>query len=675
MPAPPRPTPPAHARSPRRPAATALAVGLVALVLAFNPAATRPARAYPGSAVTLVGHGWGHGRGMGQYGALGYALGGWGYGAILDHFYGGTTTSTVSNVTMTVRLTRLDNLDTIAAQERGLGTVNGSGNFTGLRAQLVGPNSFQVFTGPGCAGPWTALGGPMAGPVSFSSPNSGDDHTTMLQTCEAGGNRWYRGDLLAVDSGSGPRTVGRLDLDSYVRGVVPRESPASWGDLGSGAGMNALRAQAVAARSYGDAQNSSPPFAKTCDTDACQVYGGVAMQQGGTFIQLEQPQSNQATTDTAGQVRVFGNGQVASTEFSSSTGGYTAGGVFPAVVDDGDATPSNPNHTWSASIPVGDIQNAYPSIGTLLAVNVTRRNGLGDLGGRVVQLVVEGTSGSVTVSGADFRSRFGLKSDWFAVTNGPNGGIDGYWVVAPDGGIFAFGAAGFFGSMGGKRLNQPVVGMAAAPAANGYWQVASDGGIFAFGGAGFFGSMGGRPLNKPMVGMAPTATGNGYWTVASDGGIFAFGGARFFGSMGGRPLNKPVVGMARTPSGKGYWLVASDGGIFSFGDAQFHGSTGAIRLNQPVVGMASAPSGAGYWLIAADGGLFAFNVPFFGSLPGIRANDGAGGMGATATGGGYEIVGQSGRVYPFGDAPYFGDVAHAVPGYRGGVRGIDLKHQ
>ena len=81
MPAPPRPTPPAHARSPRRPAATALAVGLVALVLAFNPAATRPARAYPGSAVTLVGHGWGHGRGMGQYGALGYALGGWGYGA------------------------------------------------------------------------------------------------------------------------------------------------------------------------------------------------------------------------------------------------------------------------------------------------------------------------------------------------------------------------------------------------------------------------------------------------------------------------------------------------------------------------------------------------------------------------------------------------------------------
>ena len=83
MPAPPRPTPPAHARSPRRPAATALAVGLVALVLAFNPAATRPARAYPGSAVTLVGHGWGHGRGMGQYGALGYAQHGFGYRDIL----------------------------------------------------------------------------------------------------------------------------------------------------------------------------------------------------------------------------------------------------------------------------------------------------------------------------------------------------------------------------------------------------------------------------------------------------------------------------------------------------------------------------------------------------------------------------------------------------------------
>ena len=66
----------------------------------------------------------------------------------------------------------------------------------------------------------------------------------------------------------------------------------------------------------------------------------------------------------------------------------------------------------------------------------------------------------------------------------------------------------------------------------GYWLVASDGGIFAFGDAGFFGSMGHQRLNKPIVGMAATPDGKGYWLVASDGGIFAFGNAAFFGSRG-----------------------------------------------------------------------------------------------------------------------------------------------
>jgi predicted secreted protein len=74
--------------------------------------------------------------------------------------------------------------------------------------------------------------------------------------------------------------------------------------------------------------------------------------------------------------------------------------------------------------------------------------------------------------------------------------------VASDGGIFAFGDAGFHGSMGATRLNQPVVGIAATPDGNGYWEVASDGGIFAFGDAGFHGSMGATRLNKPVVGIA-----------------------------------------------------------------------------------------------------------------------------------------------------------------------------
>jgi hypothetical protein len=185
-------------------------------------------------------------------------------------------------------------------------------------------------------------------------------------------------------------------------------------------------------------------------------------------------------------------------------------------------------------------------------------------------------------------------------------GTAGYWIVASDGGVFTFGGAPFFGSMGGQRLASPVVGMAATPSGRGYWLVAKDGGIFAFGDAQFHGSMGGKPLNKPVVGMAATRDGGGYWLVGADGGIFAFGNAGFHGSMGGKALNSPMVGMARSATGAGYWLVASDGGIFAFGDAVFGGSMGGQPLNAGVVGIAGTGTSNGYWFVGSDGGVFAY---------------------------------------------------------------------
>jgi hypothetical protein len=101
----------------------------------------------------------------------------------------------------------------------------------------------------------------------------------------------------------------------------------------------------------------------------------------------------------------------------------------------------------------------------------------------------------------------------------------------------------------------------------GYWLVASDGGIFPFGTAGGFGSTGNIPLNQPIVGMAAAPDRAGYWLVAADGGIFPFGSAKGHGSTGNIHLNQPIVGMAATTAGNGYWLVARDGGIFPFGDA------------------------------------------------------------------------------------------------------------
>ena len=192
------------------------------------------------------------------------------------------------------------------------------------------------------------------------------------------------------------------------------------------------------------------------------------------------------------------------------------------------------------------------------------------------------------------------------------------------------------------RSNNPLVGLVSANSGAGYWQVASDGGVFAFGDARSFGSAGSLRLSQPVVGMARTPSGNGYWLVAADGGVFNYGDAAFRGSAAALRLNQPVVGMASTPTGNGYWLVAADGGIFAYGDARFyrlhrqpaaqparrrHGRhthrqrllagrrrrrhlrlrrrplpsarPAACALNQPVVGMASTPTGHGYWLVAA----------------------------------------------------------------------------
>ncbi|HVF74115.1 MAG TPA: CAP domain-containing protein [Acidimicrobiales bacterium] len=228
----------------------------------------------------------------------------------------------------------------------------------------------------------------------------------------------------------------------------------------------------------------------------------------------------------------------------------------------------------------------------------------------------------------------------------------GWYRLAGAGGeVHGFGTASGFTTV---PTNSPIVAIAARKG-GGYWQAAANGAVFASGAAPFFGSMAGRPLNSPIVGMAPTRTGDGYWLVGRDGGIFSFGDAQFFGSTGSMRLNQPVVGMTASPTGNGYWFVASDGGIFSFGDARFHGSTGSMRLNAPVLGMAATASGGGYWLFARDGGIFTFgDAPFFGSTGSIRLNQPVVGMTPTSTGRGYWFVASDGGIFTFGDASFLG---------------------
>jgi CSLREA domain-containing protein len=239
----------------------------------------------------------------------------------------------------------------------------------------------------------------------------------------------------------------------------------------------------------------------------------------------------------------------------------------------------------------------------------------------------------------------------------------GYWTVASDGGVFTFGGYTFYGSMGGTKLNAPVVGMAATPDRGGYFLVGSDGGVFTFGNAvgHFHGSTGNIKLNAPVVGIAAMPDGDGYFLVASDGGVFTFGSAapHFHGSMGATKLNSPMVGIAVMPDGDGYFLVAADGGVFTFGSAapHFHGSTGAIKLNSPMVGIAVTQDGDGYWMTAGDGGVFTFgNAKFLGSMGAVKLNKPVVGIAATSDAQGYWLVATDGGIFTFGNAMFLGSM-------------------
>ncbi|MEO1064366.1 MAG: hypothetical protein AAFZ07_23345 [Actinomycetota bacterium] len=223
--------------------------------------------------------------------------------------------------------------------------------------------------------------------------------------------------------------------------------------------------------------------------------------------------------------------------------------------------------------------------------------------------------GTVEAYGTDhYGQRPALQASEMVTSLSVTPGGDGYWLFTDRGRVHVFGDALSWGDLSttldpsgvpiSDLLNGPIVGSVPTPTGNGYWMVASDGGIFAFGDAEFYGSMGGEVLNGPVVGLAPTPSNRGYWLVATDGGIFAFGDAGFYGSMGGEVLNQPVTSMI--PQGAGYMMLATDGGIFNFGDSQFHGSLGGTTQPHPVVAATVRSDLSGYLLLNSTGTAFAF---------------------------------------------------------------------
>ena len=410
----------------------------------------------PPLGIVIRGHGFGHGRGLSQYGALGWATKfNWTWQQILDFYYSGSgrTISTLglvatdANMTpggvMSVRLTVQDGRQTAAVSDNATLQWSGrAGTYGALIARPVARNTYDVFgsasascgSTSGTPTGFTVLARAVAGPIDFVTVAGSDPAASapgqLVGVCEPATStykariRYYRGGVRATVDGSGyHRTVNLVTTESYVRGVVPRESPAGWGDAAGGLGMNALRAQAVAARSYALSE-ARYSYAKTCDTQDCQVYGGAALRTVGSTsaLLLEDSRSDRAVAETANVIIRASDNNVVRTEFTSSNGGRTAGGMFPARADDGDIAADAALQNWSRMISAKSIQAKYPTIGVLMSV-VTQHDGLGgDFGGYATQVVVTGTAGSVTRSAWNFRSDWDLDNSWYDTS--PIAGVD-----------------------------------------------------------------------------------------------------------------------------------------------------------------------------------------------------------------------------------------------------------
>ncbi|MFZ9246962.1 MAG: peptidoglycan-binding protein [Ilumatobacteraceae bacterium] len=422
--------------------AASLIVGLVPAQVAQAEEGQLP------GGVIIYGRGFGHGRGLSQYGAYGWAtVHGWSWEQILDFYYGGATGNSRSNLEapnqeMTTWLSAMNNRQTGVVSDSGtmrlLEDPDQGRRFTSMvaREKSGAQRVYQVWgsgerkclnesDSPEAAG--FTLIGEFNETASFVTNSSQDPGASALDTvglCEprsASANqvRYYRGIVRAMNNTKNEnRTINIARLDDYLRGVVPRESPASWGDTAGGAGMNALRAQAVAARSYSVTENRYAGLAKTCDTQDCQVYGGAALRTSvnASPTVLESANTDRAVAETTGVVIRNPKGNVVRTEFSSSNGGRTAGGEFPALADEGDISANSSLMIWTRAFSAAQIVAKYPQVGVLTSVTTTNDGLGGDFGGYTLDVTIAGTSGSVKVSGWAFRTAFGLPAPWFGAT-------------------------------------------------------------------------------------------------------------------------------------------------------------------------------------------------------------------------------------------------------------------
>ena len=375
-----------------------LLVGLVAPLLLAAPASAADSWSVPRSAtVTIVGHGYGHGHGMSQYGAEGAARQGLTWREILGFYYPGTE---VGRAGRSIRvLVSADTTDDLVVVPREGLTVHNLGTGETWLLPARDTTRWRVITVDGTARvQWLATRWrtwrTLTGDGAFSA--AGEPVTLVTPT----GTRAYRGRLTSAPLSGGRVTVNTLRLEQYLRGVVPLEMPALWSPA-------AVRAQAVAARTYAAYERAHPRSVAfdVYDTTQSQVYGGVAAEHSA---------SDAAVRATRRRILRY-DGAPAFTQFSSSSGGWTAAGSVPYLVaqrDPYDDWSGNPVHEWSVKVSDRTFEAAWPALGNLRRITVLARDGNGEWGGRVTSLRLVGSRRSVTVSGDTMRSVLGLRSTW-----------------------------------------------------------------------------------------------------------------------------------------------------------------------------------------------------------------------------------------------------------------------
>ncbi len=373
-----------------------LAAALLAVFVVLAPtteAARTPKKQYvaptgSGALFLVSGHGWGHGVGMGQWGAEGYALQSYTYDQILSAYYPGTTPgrTTVRKIRVLVaagkkRLTlSSDQPITVADSSGATHTLAaGSTKLTPALTLAVDGGAAQ----------------PLDPPLTFSAA-AGSSLTL---------GRAYRGKLV-VDVVNGKlQAVDILPLEQYLYSVVASEMPSSWL-------LDALEAQAVASRSFAVAsRRPGGPFDVYPDSRS-QAYLGVS---------AETPESIAAVDATAGEVLMYGS-KVATTVFSSSTGGWTQssadawGGARPYLVSVRDPYDGiSPWHNWGpVAVTAKTLGAALGIKGRLLDATVTRNSSK-----RVTALDVtalrNGAETAATATGDSAAAKLDLRSTWFSV--------------------------------------------------------------------------------------------------------------------------------------------------------------------------------------------------------------------------------------------------------------------